>query len=226
MSRIDPNHPHGDIEAHRKYLAQVPRDEVQRRLEVFHLKEEVMEQLPIVCQSFEVRPDDEVYQPWLHPLDPISLDDVKNWYGVPNETARFQANAVRERTGGDRHWGRMKPVDHVHLPATRRFDFGSLEPVQQAAVRQMATNLLYGYVDPDEARRLPYAAVIEYMIDRARGLTAFVCPDLVVCPDDVVVLKSIPVAIFNNILIYDTGEIVTKHHTAIHAFQLQHVDTP
>ena|SRR3984893_1221618 len=85
---------HGCLE-HEKYLAKVSPEVVRKRLEVFHLKPTVMEVLPFICLSLDVRAPFTEYREWLHPIDPVSLYDLKNWFGVPNETAERMLSKAR-----------------------------------------------------------------------------------------------------------------------------------
>lgn len=217
---------YGYIERHKKYLAEVPCDVIRRRLEFFRLKEEVMDVFPFICISDIISSKYARWRPWLHPLDPISLDDLKNWFGTPNEVALQQLNATRMLSEGGKLWCHLNRVNVRNLPKRRDFEFEVLDPEQKVAVKQMANNLLYGYVDPDESAKLPIAGVVDYMIEKARRANPqiFVIPDLIVCPDHKIEFQNIPAMLFNNILIYGNGEIITKSHTKIHAFQIRHVD--
>jgi hypothetical protein len=217
---------HGCIEDHEKYLAKVPRAVLRKRLDVFRLKEEVIEALPFICLSLDIREPFSEYRQWLHPLDPISLDDLKNWFGVPNEAAKqlsseSRALAIR---------GNLC-VNNTHdlpraLPMMNHYEFEALDSEQRLAVQQAANSLLYGYVDPDEVERPPLLGVINYMLASAqdRKLRIFVAPDLIVCPKNVVKFKNIPALFFNNILVYGGGKIVTQSKTSIHAYQIRHID--
>jgi hypothetical protein len=218
--------PFRDIELHRKYLAEVPRDVVRRRLEFFRLSEDVMDVLPWICIADKISDKYAESQPWLHPLDPISLFDLKNWFGVPNEVARQQLNATRTLSAGGQMWGRLSRVSVRNLPKVRSFKFESLDPEQMDSVKQMASNLLHGYVDPEEMNLPPISGVVDYMLEqtRARNPKIFVAPDLIVCPDDKIEIQNIPAMLFNNILIYGDGEIISKSYIKIHAYQIRHVN--
>jgi hypothetical protein len=160
----------------------------------------------------------------VHPLDPVSLDDLKNWFGVPNESAKRLLSETRAIAAGGSLWAGATQVTPRALPMKRHFEFESLDLEQQLAVRYTANNLLHGYVDPEGASVPPLSGVIEYMIAKSigYGVKIFVAPDLIVCPDDVVEFENLPALFFKNILIYDTGQIVTKSKTKIHAFQIKH----
>ena len=215
-----------DVEQHKKYLAAVPRDVVQRRLEFFRLKEDVMNDLPLNCIDDTISDKYAIWNKWVHPLDPISLDDLKNWFGTPNEVARKQLNATSMLLEGGRLWGRLDRVSVRDLPMRRNYDFRELDPEQRIAVKQMANNLFYGYVDPEEAAKPPISGVIDYMIERTKAVNPkiFVAPDLIVCPDKSVTFQNFPALLFNNVLVYGNGQIITKSHTKIDAFQIQHID--
>lgn len=226
FNRVGARFTQGDIEPHMRYLATVPREVVRRRLEYFRLREEVMDVPPIICLLGEISDKYAEWRPWLHPLDPVSLDDLKNWFGVPNEVARLQMSATRTLTDGGNVGGRLTRVRIRHLPMRREYEFHALDAEQRVAVKDMATQLLYGYVDPDEVARPPIAGVVEYMLRRTKATNPriFVAPDLIVCPDDEIVFKNIPALLFNNVLVYGNGQITTASHTKIHAHQIHHVD--
>jgi hypothetical protein len=216
---------HKNLEPHKKYLASVPPEVVRRRLGMFRLKPEVMEALPIICLNLEIDPKVEIWKEWLHPIDPVSLDDLKNWFGVPNEVARKQMSETCSLSAGGRQ-GALKRVHVAHLPTTQSYNFGRLDHKEKVAVRQMANNLLSGYVDRDEVERPQTRGVINYMLERIKRTNpkVFVAPDLIVCPDDNIVFKNLPALVFNNILIYGGGRITTNGHTKIHAYQIRHVN--
>lgn len=218
---------HGDIEAHRKYLAVVPRETVRRRLQVFRLDDSAIEVAPLVCVNLEIRPDDEIWREYLHPLDPVSIDDLKNWFGTPNEVARKQMVTSRGFDAQGRMTG--SPVKRVRVAddlPKGKINFAKLAQPQRLAVKQTMNNILYGYVDPEQAKRGSYAAVIDYMVSRAKALRpkVFVAPDLIVCPDDNVVFNGIGTLYFNNILIYGSGQITVNGGAKIQAQQIRHID--
>ncbi|HEX7181044.1 MAG TPA: hypothetical protein VF756_04320 [Thermoanaerobaculia bacterium] len=211
------------IERHRKYLAEVPREVETQRLGVFRKKIEDVHPVPIICYLGEISNKFRQFHPYVHPLDPVSLDDLKNWVGVPNEVARKQMVRSSTAMGSGRACSMLQDVCVHHLPAARSFEFEKLEPEQRLAVRQTANNLLYGYVDEEEARRAPYAGVIEYMLERARAVPGFFAKDLIVCPGDKVNFSGFSVLHFNNILVYGDGQIFPGNNTKVHAFQIRHV---
>jgi hypothetical protein len=171
---------------HEEYLAKVSHEVVRKRLEVFHLKENVMEVLPFICRSFEVKAPFTEYREWLHPLDPVSLDDLKNWFGVPNETAKSMLSKTHTLTAEEKLCAGVSHEAPRALPMMHYYEFESLDHEQQLAVQQTANNLLYGYVDPERALQPPLSGVINYMIAASESLKIFVAPDLIVCPDNVV----------------------------------------
>ena len=78
---------HGDIEPHRKYLANIAPDVRARRLRHYRLESATLEILPFICLSDIVTSKFPKWRRYMHPLDPISLDDLKNWFGIPNDAA-------------------------------------------------------------------------------------------------------------------------------------------
>ena len=209
---------------HDKYLAKIPPDVLYQRLQGFRLDPNVIAVPSFICLSAIIQEPFGKYRQWLHPLVPRTLDDMKNWFGIPNEAAKRLANGQATFAGGVR-WCKPSELPRA-LPMIQRFDFSSLDLEQQQAVRQTAETLLNDYVDPAVAARPPIAGVINYMLETAinHGPKILVAPDLVVCPDNVMEFKNIPVMYFNNILIYGNGRIVTKSKTKIIAHQIQHVE--
>ena len=110
-------------------------------------------------------------------------------------------NETRTLSDGGQVWGALTRVRIRNLPE-RSFDFKRLDPEQQIFVRKMANNLLYGFVDPEEARKPQVSAVVNYMLEQSHALhpKIFVAPNLIVCPDDNIVFDNIPVLYFNNVL--------------------------
>ncbi len=106
------------------------------------------------------------------------------------------------------------------------YEFHSLDQEQRLAVRQTATSLLYGYVDAESASQPPLSGVIRFMISAAHlaQVNLFYAPDLIVCPDTTVEFKNIPAFLFNNILIYSSGQIITRSKAKIRAVQIQHIN--
>ena len=216
---------HGDIERHRKHLAEVSEEFITRQSERFRIPREALaEGLPVVCISAEISDKYAKWRRWVHPLDVRSLEDLKDWFGVTNESA-LKAMSEKRSPEVPATLRRLARVDVRHVPE-KSFEFGRLEPEQMSSVKQLATNLLYGFVDPEAASEPRTAAVIEYMIDRTRAADPkiFVCPDLIVCPDEVVEFQGLPSLLFNNVLIYGNGQIRTKSHTKLNANQIKHVD--
>jgi hypothetical protein len=216
--RVDPN-------KHKEHLRVVSPDVVRRKMEFFRLKDVKFEALPIECRSFTIKPPYREYLKFLHPLDPVSLDDLKNWFGTPNELAKTMRSETR-CVGPD---GRMcsggSMVVPTGLPTKGKWDFRKLATEERRAVKQMANSLLHGYVAPDTLKSEPVQSVANYMVSAARALKLqiFVAQDLIVCPDEVVEFQGLPALYFNNILIYGNGKIKTKNNTTIHAVQIKRV---
>lgn len=215
----------GDYEKHRKHLAVVSPDIVKRKLDGFRLRDVTLEPLPFVCQSFTVRQPYTEYRKWLHPLDPVSLDDLKNWFGVPNEVARRMNQETRFVSESGQLWSRATQITPKALPMEKSWEFRKLDNEQRQAVHVVSKNLLYGYVSPESLKVPSIAAVVGHMLATVtkQKLQIFAAPDLIVCPDDVVEFHGVPALYFNNILIYGNGKIKTNSTTSIHAVQIKRV---
>lgn len=214
-----------DLEPHREHLADVPPEYMINRLRSFRLDPELFIDLPpLVCGSHWINREMRSMRRHVAQLDIVSFDDLKNWVGVPNAVAKKRLRAASDAVGSaSSGLSQIRAVPHHLLPAGGSFVFENLEPDQKRAVRQVASNLLYGYVEEEELRRPPFNGVVEYMLERASNMYLFVLPDLVVCPGDKVVFSDFAVLLYNNILVYGDGEIVPGNHTKVYAYQIKHV---
>ncbi|HEX8600425.1 MAG TPA: hypothetical protein VF952_18150 [Chloroflexia bacterium] len=217
MSR--PSKDDRDLERHKKHLVEVPREVNIARLQRFRLRDDIFSTTPpLICILDDIIADFVRYKVHIHPLDPVSIFDLKDWVGVPNEVALKQQRSLELRST------REQQVPMHRLPARKRFDFEKLDQEERVAVRQMAENLLLGYVDEERIKRPPYSGVVEYMLERARGnLKAFVAPDLIVCPGDTVSFTGFSTLIFNNVIVYGNGRIRLGNNTKLHAYHIKHV---
>lgn len=215
----------GNIENHKKHLAVVSAEVFRKKMDYFRLKDVRPEVLPFICQPFIVKAPFAEYRKWLHPLDPISLDDLKNWFGVPNDAAKRMAHEPRVICEDGKLWAGATQVTPRALPTTKEWEFKRLNAEQRHAVLQMSRNLLYGYVTPDSQSMPVVQGVVKHMLASVKKLKPyiFVAPDLIVCPDTVVEFQNVPALYFNNILVYGNGQIKTKSTTTIHAVQIKHV---
>lgn len=214
------------IENHKEHLTTFSAEIVQKKLESFRLKDIEMVELPFKCRSFEIKPPfDKELQRWIHPLAPISLDDLKNWFGLPNEMALN----LRKMAPGVSHDGRLRsnyiPIIPRALPSKKEWKYFELDTEEQRAVMQMSKNLLYGYVEPKSLETASVKGVVDFMLDLAkkRGTYIFTAPDLVICPDETVVFSNMAALYFNNILIYGNGRLKTRGNTTIHALQIKRI---
>jgi hypothetical protein len=214
------------IEKHKRHLAVVPPDVVKRKLEGFRLKDVKMEELlPFVCQTFTVKAPFTEYRKWLHPLDPVSLDDLKNWFGYSNEVAKSLLKEPRLVGSEGKLWSRATQILPHDLPEKTGWHFQDLDNKQRSAVRLMSKNLLYGYVTPEMQKTPAVEGVINHMLVSAKimNVKIFVAPDLIICPDNVVEFNGLAALYFNNILIYGNGKLITRGNTSIHAVQIKRV---
>lgn len=216
-----------NIEKHKKHLAVVSPDVVKRKLEEFHLNQMEMEPLPFICRSFVVEQPFLEYHKWLHPLDPVCLDDLKNWFGVPNKIAEGMLKETRiiSISNDGKLWSRSTQITPKALPAKGGWDFKELDNEERLAVRQMSLNLLYGYVRPESQKVASIEYIVKFMLASAirKMVQIFVAPDLIVCPDNVVEFHGVSALYFNNILIYGNGKLKTTGNTTIHAVQIKRV---
>lgn len=214
----------GNLSDHEKNLGKFTPEDVRKHLAKFRLGAEVMTMPPFVCMTFKVEAPYRDHDRWMHPLVPIALDDLKTWYGVPNESARLMMKKTGTLSREAEFVANFSRVAPRGLPALPRYDFEKLDNDQKLAVKTVARSLLHDYVDPAVMEHPAIIGVVNYMISAARGLKVFAAPDLIVCPDKVVTFKNVPVVVFNNILIYGNGQIVTESKTKIHALQIRHIN--
>jgi hypothetical protein len=160
-------------------------------------------------------PDPEFKRPWdryVHLMTPESLDDLKEWVGIPNRV--IERNRAQART--------REVVTH-HLPAAKSFRYDSLELEQRSAVHDMAFNMLYGYVDVERAKRAPLVGVVEYMLERTKELPVLIIPDLIVCSGESVTFQNFATLFFNNVLVEGSGRITLGTFTKLNAYQVKHI---
>lgn len=150
-------------------------------------------------------------KPYHKQLRPRTLDDLKEWAGVPNRVLERAGRPVAPRE-----------VRMHHLPAQEEFAFKELEPERRLAVRDTAFNLLYGYAHPERVARPPYAGVVRWMLEKA-NLPVFAARDLIVCPDETVQFQSFAVLIFNNVIVVGNGRIRVGSNVKLFATQVRHV---
>jgi len=214
-----------NTEKHEKHLAVVSPDVVKRKLEGFRLKDVRMVELPFKCKGFTVKPPFAEYEKWLHPLKPRSLDDIKNWFGVPNEVAKGMLKESRVICNECKPWHSVTQITPKALPQKADWDFRKLDNEQRLSVRQMSKKLLYGYVSPESQKTASIEGVVNHMLALAKlkKVQIFVAPDLIICPDEVVEFNNVSALYFNNILIYGNGRLKTKGNTSIHAVQIKRI---
>jgi len=214
------------LNTHKEHLATFPAKVTQKKLEYFRLKDIEMVELPFKCRSFEIKPPfNKEIQRWVHPLDPISLDDLKNWFGLPNETAQSLRKTAPAVSHDGRLWLKQIQITPRALPSKQVWKYAELDPEEQRAVMLMSKNLLYGYVDPESLETPSVKGVVDFMLDMAKkkGTYIFTAPDLVICPDETVTFNNMAALYFNNILIYGNGTLKTRGNTTIHALQIKRV---
>ncbi len=212
------------IKDHKKHLAVVPDEYVKRKMAFFKIPKVELSPLPFECQSFSIRNPFREYTKWIHPLDPISIDDLKNWFGVPNELAKRMQTKTQIVNADGNLWSRVKKVTPKDLPQRTGWDFKSLDSYQRDAVKQVSYNLLYGYVSPESLQSPVIKGVVKHMLESTKNRTTiFAAPDLIVCPDTTAEFHNISTLYFNNILIYGNGKIKTSGITNFHAFQIKRV---
>lgn len=210
---------------HKEHLATVPPEFIKRKMEFFRKPNISLEALPFICNSFVVRSPFKDFSKWVHPLDVVSIFDLKNWFGVPNEIAKSASRTTQVVNAAGKIWSGTKHFLPNALPQKKGWEFRSLDTPQRLAVQEISNNLLYGYVSPESLKTPAIEGIVDYMLTSAKKLKVnlFAGPDLIVCPDTTVEFVNIPVLYFNNILIYGNGRIKTPSTTKIHAYQIKRV---
>lgn len=223
--------PSGIPSKYRKHFKKFPEDEVARRVASFGVDSSTLNRLdPVVICGLEKagryvtvgrsRP----WDPYINYLTPRTLDDLKEWVGVPNSVAQYSDPVSFIRDGYEAAARTIdgEKVGLHHLPTARSFTFDRLHGSQRTAVRHVAQRLLYGVTEPDAVGRPPLAAVVKYMLGAAQRLPAFMAPDLLVCPDHTVSFPNFAVLYFNNVVVVGSGQIVLGRQAKLHALQITH----
>lgn len=155
---------------------------------------------------------------YVHSVSPVSLDHLKELVGVPNRVHEYRVRMKEPCSCTSSRAVRMHD-----LPQQGGFRFDRLPPEARVAVRDLSYNLVYGWVDADQTKRPPYAAVADYVLERVKKLPVFIGNDLVVCPDQTVSFSGFAAVYFTNVLVVGTGKIFLGDHTKLHAHQIKHI---
>lgn len=109
------------------------------------------------------------------------------------------------------------------LPRKKKIDVSTLSNDSFREVRKMATKILLGHVNSDELTKLPYVGIQDYMLEEASNLPVFIAQDLIIKDGEIYVLKKTASAVFNNIIIYGSGEIKLESDMKIIANSIKHI---
>jgi hypothetical protein len=223
-----------DIPAkYRKHFRDFDDVEVGERVASFGLDASVVRQSAavVICQLRDatkwvtikkVRP----WEPYIHELRPRTVHDLKRWVGIPHEVAEKNdaVSFLRQAQPEPQAFRAGEPPVGLHdLPTTRSFTFKRLGARERLAVRDVATQLLYGEAHDDRLKEQPYAAVVKYMLEEAKALPAFVGKDLLVCPGHTVSFPDFAVVYFNNVVLVGDGQVVLGRQAKLHAQQITRV---
>jgi hypothetical protein len=217
---------------YRKHFVAFSPEDVAERVARFRVDAERLRRLDalVACglrapaRDVTVRPV-KPWDPYIHYLEPRTLEDLKEWFGVPHETARANETVsfIRDDCDGRPRIAPDGPrVGIYNLPARRSFTFERLKAPERLAVRTVAEKLLYGPVDSAQLERPPLSAVVKYMLDAAQRLPAFFGTDLLVCPDHTVTFNNVASVYFNNVVIVGNARIELGNQTKFHALQVTH----
>src|SRR5215217_6606018 len=162
------------ISRYREHLVDPPAEAIREKLAIFGLEPATLDPLLAlaICDigRITLRPPKQVdpsiveIEPYVHFLTPRTLDDLKEWGGMPN---RILSHASKCSV-------LLRDVRMHNLPAEQRIRFERLESEQRIAVRDLGFNLLYGYAAAEMISRPPYKAVVDHMLERARRFPVFV----------------------------------------------------
>ncbi|MBJ7331505.1 MAG: hypothetical protein JHC95_16550 [Solirubrobacteraceae bacterium] len=170
---------------------------------------------PIPDPELELIPQLRELDRFTHRLKPRSLEHLKQLVGVPNE-------AILRSRKIDPCGCQPRPTRMHLIPSGKRIAFTKLEAEQREAVHDMATNLVYGYADPDAVKN-EFAGVADYAMRRASELPTFAYKDLIVCDGESVHFNGWSTLFFHNVIIEGSGEIRLGSHTKLHAFHIERV---
>lgn len=207
---------------HRAHLLSPEPEWLQDKLKMFEMRPEELKPLAPICNVLKgpvyldpVRKFDPhvgELDRYIRTVTPKDIDDLKELAGVPNR--------VFEK---EKPYNRLRCVQMHHLPARKTVRLRELDLNERIAVRDMAHNLLYGYVDKRKMSKVPYKAVIEFMLERAQLLNVFVADTLIVCPNEIVEFRNFAAVYITNVIVYGSGTIRLGNNTKLHSYQIKHV---
>lgn len=196
-----------------KHLVSVSKEAEVKRLKELKL-DHLIKELPKLALDGHLKsigPDEPALKHHFVHVEPRTLEDLKLWAGVPSDIARHSKGKIKKI-----------PFSEAELPKDTDFNFDRLPPQQQKTVLAAARDLLIGDVDPKNVERPPLAGVVRYMLHRARKFPVFLASDLIVYDGETVELKGAPLFVFNNVIVYGSGEIRLETDCKIVAESVQH----
>ncbi|MCX6829785.1 MAG: hypothetical protein NT002_10975 [candidate division Zixibacteria bacterium] len=210
------------LHEHRKHLLSPKPEWLQDKLKIFGMKPTELKPLNPICNVIKgpvyldpIRKFDPhvgELDRYIRTISPKNIDELKELAGVPNRVFDKEKPCYR-----------LPCVQMHHLPTRNIESLKELEPDERIAVKDMAHNLLFGYVDKKIVSKIPYKGVIEYMLERAKRLNTFVADTLIVCPNEVVIFRNFAAVYITNIIVYGSGCIRLGNNTKLHSYQIKHV---
>lgn len=216
--------------SHRSHLVLPPDDEVRTRFDRLLLDPVVRLDVPPihVCgvdRAITFRPEntelpdgvlpaETAAEDYVHHLRARTLDDLKEWIGVPNR-AFGRASSLRESDP-------LRGVRVADLPVAEEIDYERLAGREKAAVSALCHGLLHGEVDAKLIEHPPFKAVAEHMVRCSTALPAFVGNTLYVCDGDTVRFSGFAFLTFDHVIVEGTGRLFLGPGTKLHAYQIAH----
>jgi hypothetical protein len=218
------------LREHREHLLSPKPEWLRDKLKIFKMKPEELKPLPPICNVLKgpvyldpVRKFDPhvgELDRYLRTVTPKDIHELKELVGVPN---RVFEKLKRPEGHSCQPCYRLRNVQIHHLPVKEIVNMDQLESNERIAVRDMAHNLLYGYADEKIKSKIPYKAVLDFMLERAKLLNTFVADSLIVCPNEVVEFKNFAAVYITNVIVYGSGTIRLGNNTKLHSYQIKHV---
>lgn len=221
IAKVDP------VKDYKAHILKPDSAKFAAKFKEFGIDYESLPEMPLVCRLKKLGPvilhPKQTFDPhigeireFIRTITPKSLYQLKQLVGIPNDVAfkqqsRFLAGALARK------------VKLQDLPVEPKLKFRSLDVQQRTAVKDMAHNLLHGYVEDDSLKRQPFKSVADYMLESARDLPTFQARNLIVCPGETVFFNGFAAMFFVNVIIYGDGEIRMSNHSKLHAYHIKRV---
>jgi len=215
---------------HRKHMLKPKIEWLRKKLKPFNVKPDELKLLPPICDVLKgpifldtvkkFDPHIGELARYVRTVKPKNLETLKELVGVPN---RVYERKREVQTSLCHPHPRFPRVQIHDLPSAEFKGLNQLEQQERRAVLDMAHQLLYGYADEKQLAAAPYKWILQFILERAKLLNAFVADCLIVCPNEVVDFRDFAAIYITNVIVYGSGTIRLGNNVKLHSYQIKHV---